>query len=251
MTYSVFDERLPRLSVVVPVFNEKDNLLPLITEITAAFRGGPDYELIYVDDGSDDGSTALLDDLANHHFPRLRVVSHHQRCGQSCALVTGIRLARGEWIATLDGDGQNVPSDIQHLLFELIVARELDPSVVCIAGVRAKRNDSLVRCWSSRIANSLRSALLHDGVSDTGCGIKVFRRDAFLALPLFDHVHRFMPALFQAGGGKVLQLPVAHRPRTAGNSKYGISNRLWVGIVDILGVRWLRKRTFTQSWPQT
>lgn len=236
------------LSVVVPVFNEAQNIKPLILEIVDALKEWCEYEIVYVDDGSDDGTGSLLDELASDTSLRLSVKHHGSRSGQSAALLTGIRAAGGDWIATLDGDGQNVPGDIRNLVQRAIAAHAQDDSVVCVAGMRMGRKDSVVRRLSSRVANSIRQWLLADGIRDTGCGLKVFHRDAFLALPHFDHMHRFIPALFQASGGKVLTEAVAHRPRTSGVSKYGIANRLWVGIVDLGGVFWLRRRAISRPW---
>ena len=168
-------------------------------------------------------------------------VRHEVSCGQSAAIRTGVKAARAPWIATLDGDGQNDPADIP----KLIAARDLpeNRSVQLIMGNRsASRKDTAYRRLQSRIANGVRSGLLGDGTPDTGCGIKLFLRDTFLELPRFDHMHRFLPALFQRQGSRVVSVPVSHRERTRGTSKYGMLNRLWVGIVDIIGVMWLRRR---------
>jgi len=171
------------------------------------------------------------------------VVLHHNNCGQSTAVRSGVRSARGATIATLDGDGQNDPADIAALVArwrELRGADALRP--VLIAGWRSRRNDSWIRRISSRVANAVRSRLLGDSTPDTGCGLKVFGRDDFLALPYFDHMHRFLPALVRRAGGLVESVPVAHRPREHGQSHYGIHNRLWVGLVDLCGVMWLQRR---------
>ena len=228
------------LTVIVPVKNEADNILPLIGEIRAALADGPAYEILYVDDGSTD---ATLDRLAEagRETPQLRVIRHATSCGQSGALRTGVVHARGRVIATLDGDGQNDPADMPRL-----VAAFLNPASAVelglIAGQRVKRRDSTIKRWSSKIANRVRSAMLGDDTPDTGCGLKVFSRDAFLRLPYFDHIHRFLPALMRREGYVVGLEPVNHRHRVHGTSKYGINNRLWVGIVDIFGVFWLQRR---------
>ncbi len=228
----------PVLSVVVPVCNEAENVEPLAREIHAALAGS-DYEMIFIDDGSTDDTAAILSRL-KRELPTLRVLRHSFRSGQSVAVASGVRAARAPWVATLDGDGQNDPADIPKLL-----AARSDPAnerVGLIMGNRTTRRDTAFRRLQSRIANGVRSGLLGDGTPDTGCGIKLFPRDAFLELPRFDHMHRFLPALFQRHGARVISVPVNHRPRLRGTSKYGMLNRLWVGIVDILGVMWLRRR---------
>ncbi len=229
----------PPLSVVVPLYNERDNLEPLCAEIERALDGRIDYELVLVDDGSRDGSREILAGLVGR--PRVRVVSHRLNRGQSAALVSGVAAARGDLIATLDGDRQNDPADIPRLLAALREAPAGADHLV--AGYRVQRRDSWRRRIASRVANSIRGALLGDRCPDSGCALKLFRREAFLELPRFDHMHRFLPALFRAHGIAVVNIPVAHRPRRAGKSNYGIWNRLGVGIVDLLGVRWLIRRS--------
>jgi dolichol-phosphate mannosyltransferase len=230
---------MPQLSVVVPVHNERDNIVPLLREIAAALRGRSDFEIVYVDDLSRDDSLEVLK-AAKSDFPELRIVRHLAQSGQSTAVRNGVKAARGAWIATLDGDGQNDPADIPKLL----EAREkADPAVKLFAGWRVNRKDSKIKLLSSKIANSVRSSLLQDATPDTGCGIKLFERALFLDLPYFDHMHRFLPALVQRAGFKVQSVPVNHRPRTQGTSKYGIGNRLWVGITDLRGVAWLIRRS--------
>ena len=230
---------VPELSVVVPVHDEAANIAPLIAEIDAALGGRIEFEIVYVDDGSGDASAEELARARRRH-PRLKVLRHRAQCGQSAALGTGIAAARAEWIATLDGDGQNDPADI----LSLVEARDEsgDPNLRMIAGVRRKRRDSPLRRLSSRIANAVRRRVLRDATTDTGCGLKLFRREAYLALPAFDHMHRFLPALIKRGGGAVLEVPVGHRPRRAGVSHYGMLNRTWIGLVDMLGVAWLQRR---------
>jgi dolichol-phosphate mannosyltransferase len=227
------------LSVVVPVCNEAENVEPLAREIDAALSGRS-YEMIFVDDGSTDDTAANLLKLKGS-LPALRVLRHSFRSGQSAAVASGVRAARAPWVATLDGDGQNDPADIPGL----IAARDSSAGrgVQLFMGNRtASRKDTAYRRLQSRIANGVRSGLLGDGTPDTGCGIKLFSRDVFMDLPRFDHMHRFLPALFQRQGARVISVPVSHRQRTRGTSKYGMLNRLWVGIVDIVGVMWLRKR---------
>lgn len=229
-----------RLSVVVPVKNEQDNVEPLVREIAAALTDKATFEIIYINDGSTDATQARLDAL-KAEFPMLRVIRHRASCGQSRAVTTGVQAARYEWIATLDGDGQNDPADIPALLDTL--ADPAQPAnLELLAGWRAKRNDTFVRRLSSKIANGVRSRMLKDSTPDTGCGLKLFSRETFLALPNFDHMHRFLPALVLRNGGAVVSVPVHHRPRERGTSKYGIHNRLWVGIVDLFGVAWLQRR---------
>lgn len=232
------DER-PALSVVVPIHNEAGNLEPLISEIDAALAGRIDFEIVYVDDGSADSSAAELLGLRRRNA-RLRVLRHRDQSGQSAALWTGVAAARAAWVATLDGDGQNDPADIPALLEAR--DRSAAPKLWMIAGVRRKRRDSTVKRLSSRIANGIRRRVLRDATTDTGCGLKLFRRDAFLALPFFDHMHRFLPALIRRAGGAVVEVAVNHRPRAAGASHYGMWGRAWVGLFDMLGVAWLQRR---------
>lgn len=229
----------PVLSVVVPVRNEAPNIAPLIAEIRAALAGVP-HEIVYVDDGSDDGTAAAL--AAEAAERPLAVLRHARACGQSAAIVSGVRAASGAWIATLDGDGQNDPADIPALLAHAQRETGGEPGCVLIAGHRTKRRDTWVKRFSSRFANGLRSRLLGDATPDTGCGLKVFRRADFLELPAFDHMHRFLPALILRAGGRVVSVPVNHRPRAAGSSKYGTLDRALVGIVDLAGVAWLQRR---------
>jgi dolichol-phosphate mannosyltransferase len=226
----------PEISVVVPVRDEAENVDPLLAEIVAALAGR-DYEIVYVDDGSADDTPARLA-AARARLPMLRVLRHRRSAGQSAALATGIRAARGTWIATLDGDGQNDPADIPALFAR---AQAADAPAL-VAGWRARRRDTALKRLSSRLANGVRGALLGDRTPDTGCGLKLFRRETFLRLPPFDHMHRFLPALVQRDGGAVVNQRVNHRPRAAGRSKYGVMNRLFVGVVDLFGVMWLQRR---------
>lgn len=227
----------PELSVVIPVLNERGNIGPLIDEINIALHDRIRFEVVVVDDGSEDGTTAEVEALVGATvFTRL--VRHDSTRGQSAAIRTGVKASRSPVIAVLDGDGQNDPADIPRLFGPLTVM----PNIRMVVGQRERRHDSTVRRLSSRIANKVRNAVLKDGIKDTGCGLKVFYREDFLDLPAFDHMHRFMPALMQRNGLKIHTVPVNHRPRVRGESKYGIANRLWVGITDLFGVMWLQKR---------
>jgi dolichol-phosphate mannosyltransferase len=225
------------LSIVIPVRNEAGNIGPLVAEIRGALDGGAPYEIVYVDDGSSDGTVAEIRRLAAAGAP-LRLVRHARSCGQSAAIRTGVKAARGRWIATLDGDGQNDPGDIPRL-WEMARA-ENAPAL--IAGWRQKRRDTWLKRISSRIANGVRARMLGDATPDTGCGLKIFRRDLFLELPYFDHMHRFLPALVKRAGGRTVSVPVNHRPRASGRSNYGTLDRLLVGIADLFGVMWLMRR---------
>ncbi len=230
---------MPELSVVVPVHNERDNIVPLLTEIVAALRGRSDFEIVYVDDASKDDTLAVLG-AAKAQFPELRVLRHLQQSGQSTALRTGIKAARGAWIATLDGDGQNDPADIP----KLVAMRAESPAAIKLfAGWRVERKDSGSKRWASKWANAIRSRLLRDETPDTGCGIKLFERAVFLDLPYFDHMHRYLPALVQRAGWQVKSVPVNHRQRGSGVSNYNNFNRALVGIADLRGVAWLIRRS--------
>ena len=231
------------LSVVVPVYNEEDNVAPLIGEIVAALRGRPagqggDFEIVYVDDCSTDDTLARLHAL-KAEVPELRVIRHLQQGRQSTAIRNGVKAARGTWIATLDGDGQNDPADIPKLLAERANAT---PDVKLFAGWRVDRKDTGSKRWASKAANAIRSRMLRDATPDTGCGIKLFEREAFLDLPHFDHMHRYLPALMQRAGWKTVSVPVNHRHRSTGVSKYNNLNRALVGISDLRGVAWLIRR---------
>ncbi len=235
--------RPPTLSVVVPVRNEEANILPLVAEIERALRGRA-FEIVYVDDGSEDATRERLAEAVGLGAP-LRFLRHRRSCGQSAAILSGIRVASGEWVATLDGDGQNDPADIPGLLDRALAEEESARPAgrpVLVTGQRRQRRDTLMKRVSSRVANSLRARLLRDGTPDTGCGLKLFRRRSFLDLPHFDHMHRFLPALFIRAGGRVVSVPVSHRPRLRGRSNYGTLDRLWAGLFDLAGVFWLQRR---------
>ncbi len=228
----------PTVSVVVPVRNEAENIAPLLGEIATALDGQWPFEVIYVDDGSSDGTGVELTRL-KAQYPFLRRLRHAQSCGQSAAVRTGVRAARAPLVATLDGDGQNDPAFLPALV------RALEgggPSMGMIAGQRVGRKASGFKKLQSRIANTVRGAVLRDGTRDTGCGLKAVRRDLFLSLPYFDGLHRFLPALVRREGYEVGYVDVVDRPRSHGVSNYGMWDRLWVGILDLAGVWWLIRR---------
>lgn len=224
-----------KLSVVVPVRNEQDNVAPLIAEIDAALKGMT-HEIIYVNDGSTDNTQQTLEQLQKS-YSQLRIVRHAASCGQSTAVRTGVKHAKYDWVATLDGDGQNDPADIPKLI------AALEEGVELVGGNRRQsRRDTWVKRMSSVIANTVRSKMLRDDTPDTGCGLKLFSKDAYLDLPYFDHMHRFMPALIKRRGGQICSVHVSHRNREFGRSNYGTLDRLMVGIVDLFGVAWLQRR---------
>jgi dolichol-phosphate mannosyltransferase len=230
--------RPPALSVVIPAHNEADNIGALVDEVCQALRGVCRFEIVCVDDASRDATVAVLQ-AALPRVAELRVVCHARQGGQSAALVTGVKAARAPWIATLDGDGQNDPADLPRLLQARDAA---GPEVRLFAGWRVVRRDSWAKRVGSRIANAVRQWLLRDATPDTGCGIKLFERAAFLDLPAFNHMHRYLPALFQGLGHRTLSVPVGHRPRGAGQSKYTNFGRLKVAFADLAGVAWLLRR---------
>ncbi|MGH8074717.1 MAG: glycosyltransferase family 2 protein [Lysobacter sp.] len=229
------------LSVVVPAFNEHDNIAPLVDEVVAALRGVVAFELVVVDDCSSDRTLDALQAL-KPRVPELRVLHHTARSGQSVAIRNGIKAARGDWIATLDGDGQNDPADIPMLLAARAAAA---PEVKLFAGWRVERRDSAGKRRASRWANAIRARMLGDDTPDTGCGTKFFERAAFLELPFFNHMHRYLPALMQRDGWLTVSVPVNHRPRSHGQSKYNNLGRAWVGLRDLRGVAWLIRRGST------
>ena len=228
----------PAVSVVVPVRNEAGNVAPLVGEIARALEGQWTFEVVYVNDGSTDGTDAELKRLMALH-PWLRRVHHKRSCGQSAAVRTGVAAARGTIVATIDGDGQNDPAFIPAMIRALEAGA---PRVALVAGQRVGRRASGFKKFQSRIANAVRGAVLRDGTRDTGCGLKAFRRDVFLALPYFDGLHRFLPALVKREGFDIGYVDVVDRPRGSGVSNYGMWDRLWVGILDLAGVWWLIRR---------
>jgi glycosyltransferase involved in cell wall biosynthesis len=228
----------PAVSVVVPVRNEAGNIALLLAEIAKALHGHWAFEIVYVNDGSTDGTDAELKRLVALH-PFLRRVRHKQSCGQSSAVRTGVVAARGTMVATIDGDGQNDPAFIPAMLKALEAGA---PRVGLIAGQRVGRKSGGFKKLQSRIANGVRGSVLRDGTRDTGCGLKAFRRDVFLNLPYFDGLHRFLPALVRRDGYEIGYIDVVDRPRASGVSNYGLWDRLWVGILDLAGVWWLIRR---------
>ena len=225
----------PEISVVVPALNEAENLAGLVPEIAASLAGRP-YEVIVVDDGSTDDTAATVDRLAREGIP-VRRVAHPQPFGKSAAVWSGVRAARAPIVVALDGDGQNDPGFVPAL-----VAPLTDPAVGLVAGQRVGRKSSGIKKVGSRMANRLRRALFHDGTRDTACGVKAFRREAFLNLSYFGTMHRFLPALFLGDGWRIAHIDVVDRPRGHGLSHYGVLDRLAVGIPDLFGVWWLLRR---------
>jgi dolichol-phosphate mannosyltransferase len=226
------------VSIVVPVRNEADNIAPLIAEITAALDGRWNYEIIYVNDGSTDGTADRLKAAMNER-KNLRQLRHAVSTGQSAAVRSGVRAARGAIVATLDGDGQNNPAFLPALISAIEQGGE---RTGLAAGQRVGRKDTGFKKFQSRTANAIRNAILHDGTRDTGCGLKAFRREVLLALPYFDGLHRFLPALVRREGYDIVYVDVIDRPRHAGVSNYGFFDRLWIGIMDLAGVWWLIRR---------
>jgi dolichol-phosphate mannosyltransferase len=227
----------PAVSIVVPVRNEADNIAPLVDEIAAALDQNLAFELIYVNDGSTDRTEAELARLMTSR-PWLRQIRHEISCGQSAAVSSGVMHARAAIVVTLDGDGQNDPAFIPALLEAMMKA----PHIGLVAGQRVGRQASGFKKFQSRVANAVRSVVLRDGTRDTGCGLKAFRRDLFLRLPYFDGLHRFLPALVRREGYAIGYVDVVDRPRRAGTSNYGMWDRLWIGILDLIGVWWLIRR---------
>lgn len=226
----------PYFSVIIPCFNEKDNIEPLIAELVAVMQPtGRPFEIIYVDDRSNDGSYEHLLSLLKIH-PFLRVVRHKANMGESAALVSGYSVARGEIIVQMDADLQNNPADFPAML------AKLEEGYDAVCGVRTERQDSFSKRLSSMVANAIRGAILGDGVRDAGCTYKVMRRHCVAELPVFKATHRFTTTILIWNGYKVFQMPITHRPRTRGYSKYGIGNRLWVGIKDMFAMRWYKNR---------
>lgn len=227
----------PEISVVVPVHDEQGAAGPLAREIAEAFKGRR-FEMVFVNDASKDGTLAELEALKGE-LPMLRVLNHARNAGQSRAVRSGVLAARGAIIVTLDGDGQNPPADAPKLADALIAA---PPEVALVGGVRAKRQDTGAKRWASKWANGIRKRLLNDDADDTGCGLKAFRRDAFLRLPYFDHIHRYLPALMIREGYQNRFMDVGHRHRETGRSKYTNIGRLMDALSDMRGVMWLSSR---------
>jgi dolichol-phosphate mannosyltransferase len=226
------------VSIVVPVRNEAENIAPVIAEIAAALDGRWNYEIVYVDDGSTDATPERLASAMKGR-PNLRQVRHAASTGQSAAVRSGVRVARGAIVATLDGDGQNNPAFLPALISAI---EQGGARTGLAAGQRVGRKDTGFKKFQSRIANSVRNSILHDGTRDTGCGLKAFRREVFLALPYFDGLHRFLPALVRREGYDIVYVDVIDRPRHSGVSNYGFFDRVWIGIMDLAGVWWLIRR---------
>lgn len=240
LIFRVLEEQCLDISVVIPARDEQDNIGPLLTEVWNALDGICSFEIVVVDDGSSDETYHRAIATGELLGCQIQSVRHSCSNGQSAALMTGVRQAQGRWIITMDGDGQNDPADVPALIRR---ARAMENPVFCIAGFRKQRRDTAWKRFQSRLANRVRGALLADGVPDTGCGLKLIPRSTFLLLPCFDHMHRFLPALVRSQGGQVDVVVVNHRERQSGQSKYSAWNRLWVGLVDLVGVMWLQRRT--------
>jgi dolichol-phosphate mannosyltransferase len=230
----------PLFAVVVPMHNEQESVAALADEIAAACAPAGPFEAIFVDDGSTDATAARIADAQTRH-PWLRAAAHPRACGQSAAVATGVRLAEAPVVCTIDGDGQNPPAEIPKLVAPLLDPAR-PPRLGLVCGVRVIRQDGKRKRASSAFANALRRWLLRDDAPDTGCGLKAFPRELFLRMPFFDHIHRFLPAIFRADGWAVIHLPVEHRPRGAGRTKYGTIDRALVGALDLIGVWWLVRR---------
>lgn len=228
------------ISVVIPVYNEQENIAPLLEELMAAAPDNGISEIIYVDDGSTDNTFSILKGLRALH-PYLRVIQHSVRSGQSASFLTGVKAAGNRLVVLMDGDGQNNPADI-GLLYETYRQHINNFNKVMVAGQRLSRKDDFLRRISSRAANKIRSSILRDNIRDTGCSLKLICREDYLALPYFDHMHRFLPALLMRDNVNIATVGVSHRPRLKGTSKYGFWNRAGVGIIDLIGVRWLLNR---------
>jgi dolichol-phosphate mannosyltransferase len=227
----------PDISVVLPGYNEAENIDAMLQQVEDVLTPlGRSFEIIYVDDGSTDDSRARLE-AAKARLPHVRVIYHRGNHGQSAAVLTGYQASRGDIVITMDSDLQNDPADLPQMI-ALLEGENAD----AVCGVRQKRQDSRMKLLSSRVANRVRDWLLHDGIHDAGCSMRVIRRSALSQLPAFRALHRFLPTILKIHGYKVAEMPIRHHPRVAGVSKYGVGNRLWVGISDIMGIRWYRKR---------
>ena len=233
--------KLLEVSIVIPAHNEQGNIEPLIKELLEIYDQLPASEIIYIDDGSTDQTLSELRRMKRDYLPALRILSNQHSVGQSTAILSGVRAANGRLIATLDADGQNPPSDIPAMV-TLALTQPRD-SHFCIAGHRHQRQDTPWKKFQSRIANAVRRAILRDGTPDTGCALKVIPRNTWLQLPGFDHMHRFLPALIQRIGGDVVVQKVSHRPRQHDESKYAMHDRVFAGIIDLIGMLWLGRRT--------
>ena len=231
----------PLLSIVIPVRNEAGNIAGVVGEVRAAFDGRVGYEIVLVDDGSDDGTAGEIAAEVAAASGVVRSVTHAARGGKSRALINGAKAARGRFMATMDGDGQDDPASLLAMWDRLCEGGEPDPRLL-VCGWRKERKDGFRRRLVSRIANGVRRGLLGDGTPDTACGLKLMHRETFLELPHFENMHRFLPALFARRGHRAVSVSVAHRPRHAGVSKYGTLDRLWAGLWDLIGVMWVMRR---------
>lgn len=230
---------MTKLSIVIPARNEAENIVALVNGIDAALQAHAPFEIIVVDDGSTDNSVAVLMARAQT-MPHLRIVRHDRSGGQSAGVHSGVLVAKAPIICTLDGDGQNPPEELPKLAAPLL--NDATGRIGLVAGQRVGRQDTLSKRWASKFANGLRARILKDNTRDTGCGLKAFRRDAFLRLPYFDHMHRYLPALFARDGWEIAHVDVSHKARGAGRSNYSNLQRALVGIVDLVGVAWLLRR---------
>ena len=236
-------------SIIIPAKNEALNIAQLLSEIRSACGDRNNYEVIVVNDGSDDDTITRLREAAKTGLTQLRVLDNARSVGQSTSIYRAARVARGQWLVTLDGDGQNDPADIPGMLAKIQDPAAQSQNIKLVAGHRVIRRDTWIKRWSSKFANGLRRRLLKDDTPDTGCGLKVIERTLFLQLPYFDHMHRFIPALVKRHGGALLTHPVNHRPRAEGRSNYGTLDRALVGILDLFGVWWLIRRTRLEVSP--
>lgn len=228
------------ISIVIPVHNEQDNISSLLEEIMGLAPAYEISEVIYVDDGSTDNTFKMLEKLRKD-CPYLRVIRHAEKSGQSAAFLSGVKAAGNKLVVLMDGDGQNNPTDIESLC-KAYYHHHTGSNKVMVAGQRRSRHDNFIRRMSSVTANKIRSAILHDGIRDTGCSLKLIRREDYLSLPYFDHMHRFLPALLMRDNVQIVTVEVSHRARVTGTSKYGFWNRAGVGLIDLIGVRWLLNR---------
>ena len=232
---------VPDLSIVIPVYNEAGNIAGVVREVRLAFDGLVGYEILLVDDGSDDGTAGEIAAQVAAAAGIVRAVTHAARGGKSRALINGAKAARGRFMATMDGDGQDDPANLVRMWQKLCESGEPDPRLL-VCGWRTERKDGFWRKFVSAIANRVRRWLLGDGTPDTACGLKLMNREAFLELPHFENMHRFFPALFARRGHRAVSVPVTHRPRNKGVSKYGTVDRLWAGLWDLIGVMWVMRR---------
>ncbi|MGE3920300.1 MAG: glycosyltransferase [Gammaproteobacteria bacterium] len=225
-------------SIVIPMYNEQDNVIPLLNEVIANAPKGT-YEIVVVDDASQDNTYEALKQVQSN-ASQLKIVRHKKNFGQSAGILSGVMAAQYPWIITLDGDGQNDPADMK--LFVETLEKNQYKEKLLLAGQRKERKDTRLKRISTKIANKIRGGLLRDNCPDSACGMKLFNQKIFLSLPHFNHMHRFLPAVFKQVNAEIINIPINHRPRIRGKSKYGINNRLWVGIIDLFGVSWLLRR---------